>query len=389
MWIIMNDQSSSKLRRYSKGYIKLKKAAKKWTNPHLRPRKFMSFEDERTSWKGKRIKRWFVSYGSKLNGRRVNAIAAKMCSASTNSMVVWRSSIPQIQPKGCRHHRQGGRTNMPNMPNGFGCGCLFWKCLSLVSWDTFWLVIRVSVRLHFRSQFTSSLFFKRSVVLDDFSSVRKIGSMPLSSTWFTYSFCFAGGFGGSGGSHCLHPSVWGLLAQSWGLIVTFLFPGTVKMCQDGMKMANSGSKVACIKVCHGLEKKQIHTQQLYTLKRIATLSHKSNAQKDVWPDHLAQRCARMCWGASRDLAESPCERPKGGGLFSVFWGNVVISHHKGSLLTNQHDRMLQGYWTPFMCHGPLANPGVRCNTIHRSSLGAWGRVPEASDNHPKLKHIVY
>lgn len=75
MWIIMNDQSSSKLRRYSKGYIKLKKTAMKWTNPHLRPRKFMSFEDERTSWKAKRIKRWFVSHGPKLNGRRVNAIA--------------------------------------------------------------------------------------------------------------------------------------------------------------------------------------------------------------------------------------------------------------------------------------------------------------------------
>lgn len=235
-----------------------------------------------------------------------------------------------FQPKGCRHHWQGGRTNMPNMPNGFGCGFFFWTCLALVSGDTFWPIIRISVRLHFRSQFTSSLLFKRSLVLDDFFSVRKIGWMPLSSTWFTYS-CFAGGFGGSGGSHCLHPFVWGLLAQSWGLIL--------KMCQDGMKMANSGSKVACIKVCHGLEKKQIHTQQLYTLKRIATLSHKSNAQKNVWPDHLAQRCARMCWGASRDLAESPCERPKAG-LFSVFWGNVVISHYKGSPLTNQHDRML-------------------------------------------------
>ena len=30
-----------------------------------------------------------------MNGRRVNAIAAKMFSASTNSLVVWRSSIPQ------------------------------------------------------------------------------------------------------------------------------------------------------------------------------------------------------------------------------------------------------------------------------------------------------
>ena len=80
------------------------------------------------------------------------------------------------------------------------------------------------------------------------------------------------------------------------------FSGTVKLCQV--------KKVACVKVWHGLDKKQIHTQQLYTLKRIATLSHKSQPK-------------RMCDLTTRPSAVPGCVEAR-----QETWQKVHVSNQK-------------------------------------------------------------
>lgn len=55
----------------------------------------MSFEDERTSWKAKRIKDGLWVMAQSWMAEESTLLLVKCVGASTNSLVVWRSSIPQ------------------------------------------------------------------------------------------------------------------------------------------------------------------------------------------------------------------------------------------------------------------------------------------------------